>query len=78
MIGNETFVSSHFPGFSLLFFFNRERELSTTDHDYVKWTQWIFLQMFKKGLAFQNEAIVNWCPALGKREYIASSHCTLL
>jgi leucyl-tRNA synthetase len=51
-------------------FFNRERELSTTDHDYVKWTQWIFLKMFQKGLAFQNEAIVNWCPALGRGEDI--------
>lgn len=35
------------------------------DKDYVKWTQWIFLELFKAGLAEQSEARVNWCPALG-------------
>lgn len=35
------------------------------DTDYVKWTQWIFLELFKAGLAEQSEARVNWCPALG-------------
>lgn len=44
---------------------NRSRELSTTDDKYVKWTQWIFLQLFKAGLAAQSEVNVNWCPALG-------------
>jgi leucyl-tRNA synthetase len=43
----------------------RSRELSTTDEDYVRWTQWIFLQLFKAGLAAQKEVTVNWCPALG-------------
>ena len=42
-----------------------ERELSTTDHDYYRWTQWIFLQLFKRGLAYVAEVPVNWCPALG-------------
>ena len=42
-----------------------DRELSTTDPDYVKWTQWIFLQLFEAGLAEQKEVPVNWCPALG-------------
>src|SRR5690606_26352426 len=38
---------------------------NTTDPDYVRWTQWIFLTLFKRGLAFQSEVPVNWCPALG-------------
>jgi len=42
-----------------------DREVDTTDPAYVKWTQWIFLQMFHRGLAFQSEVPVNWCPALG-------------
>jgi leucyl-tRNA synthetase len=44
----------------------RTRELSTTDDGYVRWTQWIFLQLFRAGLASQSEVSVNWCPALGK------------
>ena len=44
---------------------NRDREISTTDDNYVRWTQWIFLQLFKVGLAKQSEVYVNWCPALG-------------
>ncbi len=42
-----------------------ERELSTTDPDYYRWTQWIFLQLFKRGLAYVADVPVNWCPALG-------------
>jgi len=38
------------------------REVVTSRPDYYKWTQWIFLQLFKKGLAYQKEAAVNWCP----------------
>ena len=51
--------------FILWFEFYRSRELSTTDEDYFKWTQWIFLKLFKAGLASQSEVPVNWCPALG-------------
>lgn len=41
--------------------FDWEREINTTDPDYFHWTQWIFLQMFKKGLAYKKEMAVNWC-----------------
>ncbi|MEI7667689.1 MAG: leucine--tRNA ligase, partial [Erysipelotrichaceae bacterium] len=41
------------------------KELSTTDPDYYKWTQWIFIQLFNKGLAYVAEIPVNWCPELG-------------
>lgn len=42
-----------------------DREISTIDPSYYKWTQWIFLQLYKKGLAYQAEVPVNWCPELG-------------
>ncbi len=42
--------------------FDWEREINTTDPSYYKWTQWIFLQLFKKGLAYKDEVPVNWCP----------------
>ena len=42
-----------------------DREFSTTDPEYYKWTQWIFLQLHKRGLAYQAEVPVNWCPELG-------------
>ena len=41
--------------------FDWDREVNTTDPDYFKWTQWIFLQLFKKGLAYKKEMSVNWC-----------------
>jgi leucyl-tRNA synthetase len=50
---------------SLGFSYDWSREVDTTEAEYVRWTQWIFLQLFKKGLAFQSEVPVNWCPALG-------------
>ncbi|MDP3725374.1 MAG: class I tRNA ligase family protein, partial [Nanoarchaeota archaeon] len=40
-----------------------EREINTTDPEFYKWTQWIFLQMFKKGLAYQSYEPINWCPS---------------
>ena len=42
-----------------------DREMSTTDPDYYRWTQWIFLKLFERGLAYVAEVPVNWCPALG-------------
>ena len=50
---------------SLGFSYDWDREFSTTDPDYYKWTQWIFLQLYKMGLAYIAEVPVNWCPALG-------------
>ncbi len=46
---------------SLGFSFDWNREINTTDPSYYKWTQWIFLQLFKKGLAYKKEMSVNWC-----------------
>ncbi len=50
---------------SLGFSYDWSREVDTTDPKYVRWTQWIFLKLFERGLAFQAEIPVNWCPALG-------------
>ncbi len=47
------------------FSYDWAREIDTTDPRYVRWTQWIFLKMFERGLAYQAEIPVNWCPALG-------------
>ena len=41
--------------------FDWDREINTTDEKYYKWTQWIFLQLFKKGLAYKSEMPINWC-----------------
>ncbi len=41
--------------------FDWDREINTTDPEYYKWTQWIFLQLYKKGLAYKKETTVNWC-----------------
>lgn len=43
------------------FSFDWSREINTTDPKYYKWTQWIFLQMFKKGLAYKKKTEINWC-----------------
>jgi len=40
-----------------------DREISTCQPDYYKWTQWIFLQLYKNGLAYKEKAVVNWCPS---------------
>ncbi|MDZ5605619.1 leucine--tRNA ligase [Bacillus pseudomycoides] len=50
---------------ALGFSYDWDREVNTTDPNYYKWTQWIFLQLFEKGLAYVDEIPVNWCPALG-------------
>src|SRR5215813_7599688 len=51
---------------SLGFSFDWDREVDTTDAGYVRFTQWIFLQLYRRGLAFQQSDMpVNWCPALG-------------
>lgn len=47
---------------SLGFSFDWSREINTTDPNYYKWTQWLFLQFFKKGLAYKAEVPINWCP----------------
>ncbi len=46
---------------SLGYSFDWDREINTTDEKYYKWTQWIFLQLFKKGLAYKSEMPINWC-----------------
>ena len=46
------------------FSYDWEREINTTDPNYYKWTQWIFLQLYNQGLAYQEEVAVNWCPEL--------------
>lgn len=45
------------------FTYDWDREINTTDPEYYKWTQWIFLKMFEKGLAYEDEVPVNWCPS---------------
>ena len=46
------------------FSYDWDREINTTDQKYYKWTQWIFLQLYNKGLAYEAEVPVNWCPEL--------------
>ncbi|MCM3242609.1 MULTISPECIES: leucine--tRNA ligase [Cytobacillus] len=50
---------------ALGFSYDWDREVNTTDPEYYKWTQWIFLKLYEKGLAYIDEVAVNWCPALG-------------
>ena len=45
------------------FDYDWDREINTTDPEYYKWTQWIFLQLYKKGLAYQSNEPINWCPS---------------
>lgn len=47
------------------FSYDWDREVNTTDPEYYKWTQWIFIQLYNKGLAYVDEVPVNWCEALG-------------
>ena len=48
---------------ALGFSYDWKREINTTDPNYYKWTQWIFLQMYKAGLAFESHEPINWCPS---------------
>lgn len=50
---------------SLGFSYDWDREIATSNVDYYKWTQWIFVHLYNKGLAYEAEMNVNWCPALG-------------
>lgn len=50
---------------SLGFSYDWDREIATSNVDYYKWTQWIFVQLYNKGLAYESEMNVNWCEALG-------------
>ncbi|MEE3326862.1 MAG: leucine--tRNA ligase [Myxococcota bacterium] len=50
---------------ALGFSYDWDREFSTTDPDYVRWTQWLFLKLWHRGLVYQAEVPVNWCPELG-------------
>lgn len=47
------------------FSYDWDREVNTTDPNYFKWTQWIFLKLYERGLAYEDEVAVNWCPELG-------------
>ncbi|MCP4550298.1 MAG: leucine--tRNA ligase [bacterium] len=47
------------------FSYDWEREIATTDPGYYRWTQWLFTKIYEKGLAYEAEAAVNWCPELG-------------
>src|SRR5690606_847214 len=49
---------------SLGFSYDWDREIATSDLSYYQWTQWIFVQLYNKGLAYEEEIAVNWCPAL--------------
>ncbi len=63
---------------SIGFSFDWDRVIDTTQPDYYKWTQWIFIQMFKKGLAYKKEYPINWCPndKVGlSNEEVVNGHC---
>jgi len=55
-----------------------DREVLTNDPDYYKWTQWLFLQLYKKGLAYRTKALANWCPSCQTvlaNEQVIAGHC---
>lgn len=64
---------------SVGFAYDWDREINTTDPAYYKWTQWIFLQLFKKGLAYEGKMPINWCPAcktgLANEEVVGGGKC---
>jgi len=58
--------------------FDWSRKVITSNPDYYRWTQWIFLQFFKKGLAYRGTSVVNWCPSCNTvlaNEQVANGHC---
>ena len=60
------------------FSFDWEREISTADPDYYKWTQWIFLQLYQNGLAYKQNMTVNWCTSCKivlANEEVVEGHC---
>jgi len=60
------------------FSYDWDRELATSDIDYYRWTQWIFLQLYKRGLAYETEAPINWCPSCLTglaNEEVKDGHC---
>ncbi len=63
---------------ALGFSFDWDREVRTSDPNYYKWTQWLFLQFFNKGLAYQEETAINWCPkcktGLANEEVVNGKH----
>lgn len=78
----EEIVSKNIENFkkqmiSLGFSYDWSREINTTNPEYYKWTQWIFLQMFKKGLAYQDNVPINFCPScktgLANEEVVSGS-----
>lgn len=63
---------------SIGFSFDWDREINTTDPEYFKWTQWIFLKLFKDGLAYKDEVRINWCPSCKvglANEEVVGGHC---
>lgn len=65
IMSGDTLVTHRNLGWLQGFSYDWDREFSTTDPEYYKWTQWIFLQLHRRGLAYQAEVPVNWCPELG-------------
>ena len=61
------------------FSYDWDREISTTDPDYYKWTQWIFLKLFERGLAYESHLPINWCPScktgLANEEVVKGGFC---
>ncbi|MCL2205694.1 MAG: class I tRNA ligase family protein, partial [Treponema sp.] len=64
---------------ALGFSYDWDREVITSDADYYKWTQWIFLKLFERGLAYEAESPINWCPScktgLANEEVVDSGLC---
>ena len=63
---------------SLGYSFDWDREINTTDPEYYKWTQWIFLKLFKAGLAYKAEMPINWCTSCNvglANEEVVNGHC---